>query len=485
VVSSPGEFPAGLDHVDWKRRRFQVALALAAFALPLLLLPLVPDLGTGVWVRAGLEGSTVRQLWQGAEEPYTRYVLLANGGVYRSEGDGADWDAANNGLPTDRWGRVMASSLTADPSQPAAAFVAGRWTDADAEAATASLYWTDDSGETWLALASAPPGRQLQALTTVRAAGVGVADLYVATDEGLFLSGDRGRTWERLGWRGVDTTILSITADRAVPGMLFVGTRGAGLYRSRDGGMTWSLAVGEVDGLDIYGIATVSGVELCVLATSRGVYRCTDQSAGWERTGGVLNNAVALAIAAHPQAANVFCAGLLGGGVWCSVDGGQDWAPLQTGMGRCSVHALAFDSNDPQTLWAGTTDGVWRYRFARDGAFAVIGRLPEATSTPTATLTPTSVPTATFTPTGLPTPTTRRSSTATITQTLTPTATLMPTPMPTDTPLPTPTHTEPTTLTPTQEPTQVSQPPTVQPTATETATPTTAPPTPTPTLALR
>ena len=57
------------------------------------------------------------------------------------------------------------------------------------------------------------------------------------------------------------------------------------------------------------------------------------------------------------------CVGTLGMGLWQSPDGGQSWArgKLWNGyQGGRSVFGLSVHPNDPQVVWAGTDDGLYR-----------------------------------------------------------------------------------------------------------------------------
>ena len=56
-------------------------------------------------------------------------------------------------------------------------------------------------------------------------------------DTGLFASHDGGARWERIGSNGALPTNWSLTIDPVEPDILFAGTRPAGVYRSRDGGL--------------------------------------------------------------------------------------------------------------------------------------------------------------------------------------------------------------------------------------------------------
>jgi photosystem II stability/assembly factor-like uncharacterized protein len=60
--------------------------------------------------------------------------------------------------------------------------------------------------------------------------------------------------------------------------------------------------------------------------------------------------------APHPSDANTLYVAFSGGGVWKTVNGGTNWAPLTEGLGSLSVGWLAMDRANPDTLYLGLGD---------------------------------------------------------------------------------------------------------------------------------
>jgi hypothetical protein len=65
-------------------------------------------------------------------------------------------------------------------------------------------------------------------------------------------------------------------------------------------------------------------------------------------------------IVAHPNNPNILYAGAFGLGVFKSVDGGVTWRGHKSGLRNSFVRCLALDSARPETLYAGTNDGLYR-----------------------------------------------------------------------------------------------------------------------------
>ena len=63
------------------------------------------------------------------------------------------------------------------------------------------------------------------------------------------------------------------------------------------------------------------------------------------------------ALAIDPDMPDTLYAGVYGGGVWKSTNGGASWRAVNTGLTDTFVSALAIDPDTPTTLYAGTGYG--------------------------------------------------------------------------------------------------------------------------------
>lgn len=458
-------------------------MAVCCFALPVLLLPLAAHEGTAdFWVRAGLPRATVKRVFAPGGVGAPQYALTADRGVFRSTYDGMSWLAVNSGLPADGWGRVTVQVLAVDGSDPALVYAGMGSSERSDKTLSTGLYLTDDAGATWLGVGKEMAGQEVQAiavippsppltsplatLTTMRGQEP-VADasvVCVATGRGLLRSLDGGRSWARLDWRGVDVRILSLAIRPGDPDVLYVGTQGGGIYSTRDGGVSWAELNQGLDDLDVNDIAIAPSNPDCLyLATNHGVYQSVGAGVPWTRLKGPTDGRRVNSVVVHPQDASIVYVGLQYGGIWRSADGGRNWTALRKGLGEISVFSLALDARNSNVVWAGTSDGVWRYGFASAAA----------TSTPANAA-------ATGTPAASPTTTVRRVTTTALatvwlTATVTPEGTATPsrTSPATATAVPTATQTARPTATRTNAaPTRTRTPvPTPQPTATATSTP--------------
>lgn len=132
--------------------------------------------------------------------------------------------------------------------------------------------------------------------------------------------------------------------------VLYVGTFGDGVYRSRDQGRTW-----EFFGLDgvhaVYDFAF--SAESVFAATWNGIYRTSPESSEWELT----VNGQAFSVAVGPE--GMIFAGFLDGSVLRSEDGGNSWADYSEGLGGSGVEPNALEIDDDGRVFVGTAAGLY------------------------------------------------------------------------------------------------------------------------------
>src|SRR5436309_2500506 len=67
------------------------------------------------------------------------------------------------------------------------------------------------------------------------------------------------------------------------------------------------------------------------------------------------------AIAGVPGDPTTYYAGAASGGVWKSIDGGENWTPIFDGQPVAAIGALAVSSSSHNVVWAGTGE-AWAIR---------------------------------------------------------------------------------------------------------------------------
>jgi hypothetical protein len=156
--------------------------------------------------------------------------------------------------------------------------------------------------------------------------------------------------WTAHGPYGSPVQVLAI--DPHTPSTLYAGTRGHGVYRSSDSGVSWS-AIG-LTGSQVNALAIHPSTPSTLYAATNGdgVHQSTDSGANWSAINTGLPNPYVLALAIDPRTPSTLYAGN-NSGVFKSTSSGASWNTILPITG---VTALAIDPRTPSTLYAGTVD---------------------------------------------------------------------------------------------------------------------------------
>ncbi len=172
---------------------------------------------------------------------------------------------------------------------------------------------------------------------------------------GIYKSIDGGNSWSFSGLTNLWVQALAI--DPKTPATVYAGTWARGAYKSTDGGASWN-AIGpglERFGYDIKTLVIDPNTPTTIYASgSDGVYKSTDGGITWSSR---ITRGPALAI--DPATPTTIYAGGLG--LFKSTDGGANWTQIATDVLDFEwTTALAIDPVSPLTLYAGTSYGMYK-----------------------------------------------------------------------------------------------------------------------------
>lgn len=277
----------------------------------------------------------------------TAYVA-GGGGMRRSEDEGRTWSIV------DYFTSTTGISVSVDPVDPRRVFASTAF----------SLHRSDDGGRTWQETGGLFPANDF------------VFDpldhdlVYAASGHrggGLYKTTDGGASWTRLAPDVLDN-VTCLERDAGDPRTLyasFVRGRGFsvrdGLARSDDGGSSWVPANQGLLNLGVTGmcIDPVDPQVLYAAVLLAGVYKSRDGGRSWAAasTGLATQNIFSLAI--DPAAPQTVYAGGQRGALYRSVDGGASWDGMSPDLNISGIRGLAVGSGDPATLYLATLeDGV-------------------------------------------------------------------------------------------------------------------------------
>jgi photosystem II stability/assembly factor-like uncharacterized protein len=366
------------------------------------------------------------------QHPDTLYTASSYSGVYKTTDGGASWVAVNSGLT----GNSGSTSLAIDPQNPNTVYAMGSFslfktTDGGASwravgsappgydllgtaillvdpqnpstlyAGTRYGLWkSTDAGVTW-ANSGLPRILGLafdsQSPSTIYALAAGARTMLpsgkcCSLAGSLFKSMDGGANWVGIGagLTGPDFdpqddcscgyTHLGLAIDPANSDTLYVGTYGAGIFKSADNGASWNAANA--------GLKAVPGGRLAVdlqnprtlyLASGNRIYQSTDAGTNWNASAWGVPDIGLTALAIDPQNPRTIYVGSAHGedprtgGIFKTVDGGISWRALNT-PDWGGVLSLTTDPSDSRIVYAGTDQ--WGVYKSQDGGETWVAGTP-------------------------------------------------------------------------------------------------------------
>jgi uncharacterized protein (TIGR03437 family) len=209
------------------------------------------------------------------------------------------------------------------------------------------------------------------------------ATLYAAEyGGGVFKSINGGASWSASSSGLTNLGVLALVIDPSNPATLYAGTVNGGLFKSSNGGASWSASNPGLPydvralAIDPWNPATLyAGID--AIPNGGGVFKSSNGGVSWSASNTGLFSVSSLpvfALAIDPSNPATLYAGKYDGyGVFKSNNGGASWSASNNGLADPSsrnsyVLALAIDRSNPITLYAGTAFGYGVFKSSNGGS---------------------------------------------------------------------------------------------------------------------
>lgn len=197
------------------------------------------------------------------------------------------------------------------------------------------LYGSNDGGVTWNQINGNLPAGFIWSIVVDSN-----DDIFLGSEAGIFKSTDGGITWS--------SPPLTVTNIRSIHindlnGDMYAGTWGAGIYKSTDNGVTWSAVnSGLGSGTVVTSISSDLFGNIYAGTFGKGIYKSTDDGATWFDTDLGYDYVWDIDVT---SAGNLYVA-TYGGGIYRSLDQGTTWEDLNSLLDLWYTYSVAIDASD-------------------------------------------------------------------------------------------------------------------------------------------
>lgn len=298
-----------------------------------------------------------------ALDPGSRDVIYAGTPhlPWKSADGGKTWNSIHDGMLDDS----DVFSIFVDPERPQRILAS----------ACSGIYRSETAGVKWSKFAGIPASHRRTHVIRQHPSQPNV--IYAGTTLGLLRSADGGATFRQLN----NMHILSMVFHPSDPKVMYMATERAGLWRSRDGGVTAEPVNQGFVNRKVLNLAASGGtmyLNTIQDGNDGGVFQSDDAGTTWRLSA----NAARVGdnhlhhLAGHPSEAGVLYAANERR-LYRTVDGGNAWKPMAlpaAGQGRdLRITALALTgTGQGVSILLGTDHGLWRAGSAGTG-WALVG----------------------------------------------------------------------------------------------------------------
>ena len=334
------------------------------------------EISSGAWQSRGFDNVNMMDISISSANPDIIYLGYFDMGLWRSLDKGISWQNANDVTSSGTWeghGGNCATVL-ADPNRANVVW-ASLSVNQNGESPTYLLKNTNTGNKNnWTLSNSGLPEEEIMGLSINSQSPTTNRTLYVTALGDVYKSVNDGASWSL----NFDCNGCRFTAVDALNGNLVYAGGEAGVWRSTDGGVSWTdisnsemkastgITFWSGDYNGIFDIKTdpnnTNWVYASALGTNKGLYKSTDKGAHWQK---LITDNFMRKVAIKPQDSKILYATSssafeAGGydseshGILFSEDGGQTWTQQNQGMAYPFALAVAIDNLENATVFVGS-----------------------------------------------------------------------------------------------------------------------------------
>jgi photosystem II stability/assembly factor-like uncharacterized protein len=315
--------------------------------------------------------------------PHIYYVGAAAGGVWKSTDGGQHWDSVLKDADTASIGAIALA-----PSNPNLVWVGTGEANVRNDVLDGDgVYFSPDAGHSWKFMGLKEAGQISSVVVDPHDANTvfvgALGHIWAPNSErGVFKTTDGGKTWKKVLFVNDQTGIASLVMDPNNPRVLYAATwqvrrypwtlddggAGSGIWRSTDGGDTWTrlttdLPDGPLGRIALAVAPTDSNRVYALIEAKRGkglLWRSDDMGDHWSMVSDNYNLDVRpfyfshLVVAPDDENRIYFLSFML----WRSDDGGKTAKPIDRDV-HVDHHAIWIDPQNPERIIQGNDGGVY------------------------------------------------------------------------------------------------------------------------------
>lgn len=280
----------------------------------------------------GLKGGVVLALAIDPQIPSTLYAGTQTGGFKSTDG-GNNWKQFNSG-------QVMA--IVVDPVTPSTIYMAG-----DSPSGTGVLKSTD-GGESWTMMKN---GLSYYFPLSLAIDPATPTTLYLGTSGGpIYKTVNGAATWKQSSSPTTLNEVVSLSISPAQPTTVYAAARmpSAGIFKSTNAGGTWSRLAPTQLGVGEYVAVSATDPSVVFATAGNNLYKSTNGGTSWTlaRTPG----GEVVIDPTNPSHVYLLTAET---GILKSTDGGANWRPINKGLRYTGATTLLVNPSKPSTVYVG------------------------------------------------------------------------------------------------------------------------------------